>query len=103
MRRIILVLVVAAMIAALLPGTAFAAGGGPIHEPFPLGGTVDGGRGSSDHGGGGGGHLTGDLFGLGGEFNGGIGGGSSAENGGGGGGGGCFTASSGERFCGKLV
>jgi hypothetical protein len=106
LRRILLVFAVAAMIAALLPGTAFAAegSGGTIEENSPFG-PVSGGRGGSGNGGGGGGHLNGE-FSLGGidfEANGGLGGGSSAEHGGGGGGGGCFTnLSTGERLCGHL-
>jgi hypothetical protein len=110
MRRILLVLVVAAMISALLPGTAFAGHLGPgtgghiDHDRYFGGAILNGGSGGSlGHGSGQGGHLTGFLDGD--EVNGGYGEGGSVVRGihQGGGGGGCLTDPvSRERECGKL-
>src|SRR5215210_504065 len=106
MRRILLVLVVAAMISALLPGTALAQGaGGHIdHDGYFGGAILNGGSGGSlGHGSGQGGHLTGLLDGD--EVNGGYGEGGSVVRDihQGGGGGGCLTdPGTRERECGKL-
>jgi hypothetical protein len=91
MRRILLVLAVAALMTAL-PGTAFAqAQGSGGHFNFDLLGlNFSGGQGGSDQGSGGGGHVGGALFGVF-PVTAGFGSGGSSEHGSAGGGGGCIT------------
>jgi hypothetical protein len=116
MRRLLLVLTVALVMAAMVVATAapvFAAQGCPgPPKAQGCGGDVDdtpgdinyrGGHGGSANGSGGGAHVSGDLLGIPGyPINGGMGSGGN-DKGSGGGGGGCFPDPvTGEQTCGTF-